>query len=49
MGNQITIEEYIEELRLYDEFSKYMNKPEKEEGNESFRIICRNKEHRKGI
>ena len=34
MGNQITIEEYLEELRLYDEFSKYMNKPEKEEGNE---------------
>lgn len=33
MGNQITIEEYLEELRLYDEFSKYMNKPEKEERN----------------
>lgn len=33
MGNQITIEEYLEELRLYDEFSKYMNKPEKEDVN----------------
>ena len=31
--NQITIDDYLEEIRLYEEFSKYMNKPEKEEGN----------------
>ena len=30
--NQITIDDYLEELRLYDEFSKYMNEKEDVDG-----------------